>query len=249
MNCAESKRYLDLFLDGELDVEQNLKVLEHLNLCAGCSKLFDGERMLAAEFQKVGQEKAPEALRERCRGAIDRECRAGRRRWVLSAAALVLAGVGIGLLAPKLVPARPPSPSGPVAASDFARVIAARHDEVRTAVPPDGICVCEGCTKKPTDELEAYFASRSQKTCLHGMEAQGYIWRSGAVWRNGVKGHVVCMTFHADQAKESVLSHSSLPSAAVSLTGGHEGTWDKYKVRVFEEHGRIVIMGADAGFV
>ena len=147
------------------------------------------------------------------------------------------------------MPVRPPAAPGVVSAEEFARTVAARHDSVRTAVPPDGICVCEGCTKKPTEELAAYFAGRDQKTCLHGLEEMGYSWRSGTVWRNGVKGHMVCMTIQTDKAKESVLSHSSLPLSAISLTGGRSGTWDKYQVRVFEEHGRIVIMGAESGFV
>ena len=74
MNCVDAKRHLDLFLDGELDVETNLKVLEHLNLCSGCAKTFEGERWLGGEVRrKLCENKAPDALKNRICLALDRE--------------------------------------------------------------------------------------------------------------------------------------------------------------------------------
>ena len=45
MKCHEAKRHLDLFMDGELSVQENMKILEHLNLCRGCSEIYVGETL------------------------------------------------------------------------------------------------------------------------------------------------------------------------------------------------------------
>jgi hypothetical protein len=46
MKCHEAKRHVDLFMDGELSVPENLKVLEHLNLCRACASAYEGEKAL-----------------------------------------------------------------------------------------------------------------------------------------------------------------------------------------------------------
>ena len=43
MMCHEAKRQLDLFMDGELSVADNMKVLEHLNLCRPCAGVYEGD--------------------------------------------------------------------------------------------------------------------------------------------------------------------------------------------------------------
>src|SRR5579864_6962224 len=66
MKCHEAKRHLDLFMDGELSVPENLKVLEHLNLCRPCADVYEGEKALRALLRaRVGSMSAPEGLEER----------------------------------------------------------------------------------------------------------------------------------------------------------------------------------------
>jgi hypothetical protein len=251
MNCTEAKRYLDLFLDGELTVEQNLKVLEHLNLCGCCSKVFDGEKLLAVEAQKAA-EKCPEALKRRVEACLQREGRP--RLWMVAAAAAILAaGIGIGIAAARLfVPAPRPAniAAAPIQATEFARLAAAHHDEVRSNVPEGGVCVCGDCTKAPKEQLETFFRKNGQTTCLHDDAAQaGYVWKSGEIWKGGVKGRYVCMTFQVARDRGVMLSHAALPSTAISLEGGTKAQWGSYPVRVYNEGGRVVIAGEGNGYV
>ena len=63
MKCHEAKRHLDLFMDGELSVPENLKVLEHLNLCRPCAAVYEGERALRGALRsELGSVRAPESM-------------------------------------------------------------------------------------------------------------------------------------------------------------------------------------------
>lgn len=44
MDCEEVRKYIYAFLDDELDVERNLDVLEHLNICTDCGERFEEEK-------------------------------------------------------------------------------------------------------------------------------------------------------------------------------------------------------------
>ena len=44
MDCEEVRKYIHAFLDDELDVELNLDVLEHINLCPDCRARFEDEK-------------------------------------------------------------------------------------------------------------------------------------------------------------------------------------------------------------
>ena len=66
MKCHESKRHLDLFMDGELSVPENLKVLEHLNLCRPCASVYEGEKALRGVLRSsAGSDRAPAGLAAR----------------------------------------------------------------------------------------------------------------------------------------------------------------------------------------
>src|SRR5579871_5821897 len=99
MKCHESKRHLDLFMDGELSVPENLKVLEHLNLCRPCADVYEGEKALRALLRaRLGGGSAPAGLMD---GMLAEEAPAAapaaaaepairvfpRRRWLSAAAA------------------------------------------------------------------------------------------------------------------------------------------------------------------
>src|SRR5204862_2684300 len=91
MKCHEAKRHLDLFMDGELSVPENLKVLEHLNLCRACGAVYEGEKALRAALRaRLGAERAPEGLVERLAQAKESAAPLSvlpRRRWLSIAAA------------------------------------------------------------------------------------------------------------------------------------------------------------------
>ena len=42
MNCIDYLRDMYAFLDGEVSVDRNLEILQHLNLCAGCARRSEG---------------------------------------------------------------------------------------------------------------------------------------------------------------------------------------------------------------
>src|SRR5438477_8190178 len=66
MKCHEAKRHLDLFMDGELSVPENMKVLEHLNLCRPCSGIYEGEKALRGALKvQLGSEKVPASVYEK----------------------------------------------------------------------------------------------------------------------------------------------------------------------------------------
>ena len=72
MKCPEAKRLLDVFHDGELSVSENMKVLEHLNLCVPCAEIYEGEKTLRAALkQQLGAVQAPADLDSRIRLRLD----------------------------------------------------------------------------------------------------------------------------------------------------------------------------------
>ncbi len=240
MNCTEAKRYLDLFLDGELDVEQNLKVLEHLNLCTCCSKIFDGEKVLATEIAKAAGECCPEGLKRRCVMALDREGRGAWRTWA-AAAAMLVAGMALGWI---LRPAQPPmvvqlSPPDGTAAG-LAGSLVGVHNANRAR---DGaVAVSRGSGEERKAELAAYFKSKGVDACLHCLEKRGYRFASGVVWKDGVRGRLVCLTTQVAKDGDAVLTHTTVDAGDISFTGGAEATWDLRPVRVFTFDGRVVII-------
>src|SRR5436190_7024608 len=70
MKCPEAKRHLDLFMDGELSVPENLKVLEHLNLCRACASVYEGEKALRGALRsQLSDVRAPDGLLEKLAGS------------------------------------------------------------------------------------------------------------------------------------------------------------------------------------
>ncbi len=65
MNCNEVRKYFYAFLDNELDVEKNIEVLAHLDMCCECSQRMEKERLLQDRVREtVCDVKAPEHLVE-----------------------------------------------------------------------------------------------------------------------------------------------------------------------------------------
>jgi hypothetical protein len=53
MNCNEARRYINLFIDSELDSKNNLEISEHLSSCEDCSKRFAQEESIEKAFVSV----------------------------------------------------------------------------------------------------------------------------------------------------------------------------------------------------
>jgi anti-sigma factor RsiW len=96
MNCKENQKYLDAYVDGELEPNHMLEVESHLENCDSCQSLVLVKRRLVSELAEFGNIKAPEHLRkkvERLRGHGHRF-----RNWTI-AAALPLAAAASLLIA------------------------------------------------------------------------------------------------------------------------------------------------------
>ena len=65
MNCNDVRKYFYAFLDDELDVEKNIEVLAHLDMCCECGRRMEKERLLQKRIREtVCEVKAPACLAE-----------------------------------------------------------------------------------------------------------------------------------------------------------------------------------------
>jgi anti-sigma factor (TIGR02949 family) len=134
MNCTETKRYLEPFLDGELDAEGNLKVLEHLNLCGDCNRVFDAEKTLRGALRdRLTNVKAPGGLVDRCCTALSACDAERRRRWIMPAVSAVAAAAIAAIVTSVLMSTRPTRPNEP----EVAALAVAFHEANRTGTSGD----------------------------------------------------------------------------------------------------------------
>ncbi len=65
MNCNDVRKYFYAFLDDELDVEKNIEVLAHVDMCCECGSKMEKERLLQNRVKEtVCEVKAPSYLKE-----------------------------------------------------------------------------------------------------------------------------------------------------------------------------------------
>lgn len=64
MKCFDARQKLYPFLDNALNVQENLDILSHLNICSACSDYFESEKRLEASVKENFTQKnqAPESL-------------------------------------------------------------------------------------------------------------------------------------------------------------------------------------------
>jgi predicted anti-sigma-YlaC factor YlaD len=96
MNCEETKRFLDAYLDRELDLCRYSELEEHLSLCPSCQSLAQELEEFRALLMAGAQTlKAPPQLRANVLAAVRREQAKHsfaflRQPWVYAAAVVVL---------------------------------------------------------------------------------------------------------------------------------------------------------------
>lgn len=100
MNCSTVERYLDAFLDGEVDASAGIEVERHLSGCSACSERVRFAGWLKQSVKSQAQ-KAPESLKSRVEASLAAERGAHIRfdlswRGTATAAAVALCVFGLG---------------------------------------------------------------------------------------------------------------------------------------------------------
>jgi mycothiol system anti-sigma-R factor len=76
MNCGLVRRYIDAYVDSEVDPTTQIEFERHLDVCSECQELVAfSQRMKAMVRESVSGVKAPESLRDRLRASLDEEDR------------------------------------------------------------------------------------------------------------------------------------------------------------------------------
>ena len=74
MNCNDTRKYFYAFLDGELDVEKNVEVLAHLDMCYECSLKIERERLIQKRVKEtVCMVNAPAYLEHKILRSVERK--------------------------------------------------------------------------------------------------------------------------------------------------------------------------------
>jgi anti-sigma factor (TIGR02949 family) len=210
MMCHDAKRHLDLFMDGELSVPENLKVLEHLNLCRPCAGIYEGEKGLRALLRsRLGAEPAPAGLAERLASSIAAPAPLLRPEFASSRSRLFSAAAAaafflVGLLFVLSTPGEKPRA--------FAAEMATKHNETHDGFcgqqRDDCLCVCRHCSAEPKESgnsVGKFFqrqAGAGTGTCVHDLSALGYQVVGASVFRH--RGQPVCWTVQRDDAGHTI---------------------------------------------
>jgi hypothetical protein len=204
MKCHEAKRHLDLFMDGELSVPENLKVLEHVNLCRPCAGLYEGEKALRGVLRAgAASVVAPAGLAERLAGTAAPSVPAPqvavlpRRRWLSYAAA-----AGFFLVLFTLIFTNPGEQP-----RAFATELASKHKETHDGFcgvhRDDCLCLCSRCSTESDNPAGKFFQRRvAFPSCSHDLKALGYAAVGVEVWEH--RDRPVCWTVYHDAAGHSI---------------------------------------------
>jgi len=232
MNCSDARGRLDPYLDGELEMDENVQVVRHLETCSGCSSVFEGERLLFDEVRRQAEiAPAPAGLRDRISAEIGRTKTAARpwpfsRALIPAAAAAVLVALFVTVFSPQ-----------PLEAETLARKAVAWHDGKTASVVPFS----------SAPELVSFFGSKGRKSCIHEKSVtagMNYGYKAACVEKTGPAGEITCWWTAACPVSGSRMSHANFPAPAgleKSLTPGQRKT--------LEIDGRVVILSASKGFV
>jgi anti-sigma factor (TIGR02949 family) len=114
MKCCDARQKLYPFLDNALNVQENLDILSHLNICSACSDHFESEKQLESVVKEkfIRKTQAPENLWDSLRPKMERvEKEKTLRQWfrkkmvawtpALAAGLLITLGLLYYLAAPR----------------------------------------------------------------------------------------------------------------------------------------------------
>jgi hypothetical protein len=74
MNCNDIRKYFYAFIDNELDVEKNIEILAHLDMCYECSQKIEEERLLHKRVKEtVCMVKAPAYLEHNILKSVEKK--------------------------------------------------------------------------------------------------------------------------------------------------------------------------------
>jgi hypothetical protein len=104
MTCSEARRFLEAYLDSELDTETTARVNDHLDRCEPCEKRFRAERRLEKLLaERIGE--VPAGAEERFGRILGRAVRPRRRRLLaIGAVAATFLAAGLSALLPRPEP-------------------------------------------------------------------------------------------------------------------------------------------------
>lgn len=126
MDCKETEKLIDGYVDGELDLIRNLEVERHLQQCARCSQGYQGHQALGNRIKaSIPYFKAPADLQTRIQLSVRKAAKA-------EATARILHQPWLGIAAPlaaaaTLVLALMPLLKGPSGEELLAREVLASH--------------------------------------------------------------------------------------------------------------------------
>lgn len=100
MDCEFLGRYIGLYLDGELALEERVEIESHLRVCEKCREATSREARIRSFIrQSLLDVRAPRSLRDHISSTILDQTRAENHRVLLVAAVAVFVVVGAGYLA------------------------------------------------------------------------------------------------------------------------------------------------------
>jgi len=214
MKCHDANHHLDLFMDGELSVPENLKVLEHLNLCRPCAGLYEGEKALRAVLrERVGSGKAPEGLAEKLTGALSGAAVTPfvRRRLmsVVAAAGFFIVMLTLVFTSTKEMP------------QALASELSTKHQATLTGFcgmhRDDCLCLCDRCSLEPQSAESKFFTDRvGHVSCSHNLGDLGYKPMGLQVFDH--LGQPICWTVNRDDAGHTI-SHGLVTTKIAKQPG------------------------------
>jgi anti-sigma factor RsiW len=205
MKCHEAKRHLDLFMDGELSVPENLKVLEHLNLCRACASVYEGEKALrGASGRSWAASARPKARREA--GGTARRSAAELVPPVSGRAPLFSSAAAAAFFLIALIFVLTTPGEKPVA---LATELSKMHQVTRTGFCgqhlDSRLCLCSACGETGGEPVtvEKFFKRQvGRESCSHSLTNLGYSPIGASVERH--RGQPVCWTVHQDKANHTI---------------------------------------------
>jgi len=203
MKCHEAKRHLDLFMDGELSVPENLKVLEHVNLCRACASVYEGEKALRGVLRsRLGAVQAPATLAAKLAGTPAAAPQLSlvkppstRARLFSSAAAAAF--FLIALIFVLTTPGERPA----ALATELSKMHQVTREGFCGQHRESCVCLCGTCEEAVT--VDKFFKRQvGRESCHHSLTDLGYTPVGASVERH--RGQPVCWTVHQDKAGHTI---------------------------------------------